>query len=63
MKGLGYASATGDLKVKFKLTGGKVVERVLSPHITDDPRFKKDDSTFEWHFQAEMGGAAVRGSR
>ena len=61
MKGLGYASATGDLKVKFKLTDGNVVERVLSPHITDDPRFKKGDSTFEWHFQAEMGGPPFGG--
>ena len=61
MKGLGYASTTGDLKVKFKLTNGSVIERVLSPHKTDDPRFKKDDSTFEWHFQAEMGGPPFGG--
>jgi len=36
MKRLGYAS-TGDLKVKFKLAAGNVVERVLSPHITETP--------------------------
>jgi hypothetical protein len=61
MKGLGYAFATGALKIRFKLTNGVVVERMLSPHRTDDPRFKKDDSTFEWHFQAEMGGAPFGG--
>jgi hypothetical protein len=61
MKGLGYAPATGELKVKFKLMNGNEVERVLTPHTTNDTRFKKDDSTFEWHFQAEMGGPPFGG--
>lgn len=61
MKGLGYASASGDLKVKFQLANGSFVERLLSPHITDDARYKKGDSTFEWHFQAEMGGPPFGG--
>jgi hypothetical protein len=61
MKGLGYTDSTGGLQIKFKLAGGKIVERLLLPHRTDDPRFKNDDSTFEWHFQAEMGGPPFGG--
>jgi hypothetical protein len=56
MKGLGYADAEGRMRVKFRLANGRVNEKILLPHRTDDPRFDKDDSSFEWHFQAEMGG-------
>jgi tetratricopeptide (TPR) repeat protein len=56
MKGLGYTDAEGRMQAKFKLADGHVVEKRLVPHASDDPRFDKDDSTFEWHFQAEMGG-------
>jgi hypothetical protein len=61
MKGLGYAESDGSLRVKVRLRTGRVVERVLAAHRTDDPRFDKDDSTFEWHFQAEMGGPPFGG--
>jgi hypothetical protein len=61
MKGLGYAQSDGSLRVKVRLKAGNLVERVLVAHRTDDPRFDKDDSTFEWHFQAEMGGPPFGG--
>jgi tetratricopeptide (TPR) repeat protein len=61
MKGLGYADAAGELKIKCRLANGKVVERTLSPHRSDDARYDKNDSTFEWHFQAEMGGPPFGG--
>ena len=61
MKGLGYADASGGLKVKFKLRDGRVVEQVLASHHSDDPRYAKNDSTLEWHFQAEMGGPPFGG--
>jgi tetratricopeptide (TPR) repeat protein len=61
MKGLGYASADGSLKIKCKLADGRIVERTLSPHRSDDARYDKDDSTFEWHFQPEMGGPPFGG--
>jgi hypothetical protein len=56
MKGLGYASADGRLSIRVKLRNGSVVERTLNPHATDDPRFDKDDSTFEWRFRREFVG-------
>ena len=61
MRGLGYATPDGALPLKVKLRDGRVVERTLTPQRTSDPRFKKDDSTFEWHFQAEMGGPPIGG--
>jgi hypothetical protein len=61
MKGLGYASADGKMRIKVELANGKAVQRTLSPHHSDDPRYEKDDSTFEWRFQAEMGGPPVGG--
>jgi tetratricopeptide (TPR) repeat protein len=61
MKGLGYAESDGGLRVTVRLRTGDVVERVLVAHRTDDPRYDKNDSTFEWHFQAEMGGPPVGG--
>ncbi len=59
MKGLGYAEPGGGLRIKVRLAGGRVVERVLAVSRTDDPRYEKDDATFEWHFQAEMGGPPI----
>jgi hypothetical protein len=38
MRGMGYASANGDLPVKFRLADGKVATRTLSAHRSDDPR-------------------------
>lgn len=54
MKGLGYADELGELKVKFKLTDGKIIERNLKPNRANNPQFKIDDSTFEWRFRSEM---------
>ncbi|HEY2322632.1 MAG TPA: hypothetical protein VGJ82_07175 [Thermoanaerobaculia bacterium] len=59
MKGLGYASADGRLVLRVKLRNGTIVERTLTPHATDDPRFDKDDSTFEWRFRREFLGSGV----
>lgn len=56
MKGLGYAAANGELKVKFKLRDGKTVEKILTPSKTDNPRFKTDDATFDWQFRPEVYG-------
>jgi hypothetical protein len=56
MKGLGYATPDGGLKIKFQLSDGKVVERSLGPRRTDDPRYKADDATFEWQFRTEVYG-------
>jgi tetratricopeptide (TPR) repeat protein len=61
MKGLGYAASDGSMRVKLKLTSGKSVQVSLNPHVADDPRFGKNDSTFEWRFQAEMGGPPIGG--
>jgi Tetratricopeptide repeat len=61
MKGLGHANAAGELKIKCRLADGRIVERTLVPHRSDDARYDKDDSTFEWHFQAEMGGPPFGG--
>jgi hypothetical protein len=56
MKGLGYASGNGQLRIRVKLRNGSIVERMLTPHLTDDPRFDKNDSTFEWRFRREFLG-------
>ncbi|MBL0076269.1 MAG: tetratricopeptide repeat protein [Rhodocyclaceae bacterium] len=61
MQGLGYAAGDGNLSVKFKLTSGAIVERVIKSSQASDPRYKKDDATFEWRFQAEMGGPPLSG--
>lgn len=56
MKGLGYTEANGDLKVKFKLRDGQIVERRLPPRKADDPRYKSQESSFEWEYRGEMFG-------
>jgi hypothetical protein len=48
MRGLGYANADGQLRVKFKLRNGSIAERTLTPQQTDD-------GTFEWRFRTEVG--------
>jgi len=61
MRGLGYSLADSSLRLKLKLVSGQVAERVIAAHHADDPRYPKDDSSFEWHFQAEMGGPPFGG--
>jgi hypothetical protein len=56
MKGLGYTAPDGRLRVKFQLHDGKVEEHRLAPRRTDDPRYKADDSTFEWQYRTEVFG-------
>jgi len=56
MKGLGFAEADGSVRVKAKLRTGAIVEKVLSPSRTDHPRYKPNDSSFEWQFRPEMFG-------
>jgi hypothetical protein len=56
MKGLGYAASDGSLNITARMEGGRVVERSLRPHRSDDPRYRKDDSTFEWRFSSEVYG-------
>jgi hypothetical protein len=61
MQGLGYADAAGRVRIKVRLVGGEVLERWLVPHVSDDPRYPPRDSSFEWRFQAEMGGPPLGG--
>lgn len=56
MKGLGYAAPNGEMKVKFRLRDGKIVERKLQPSLADNPRYKGLESRFEWQFRTEMYG-------
>jgi len=49
MTGLGYAASNGELKVKFKLRNGQVIERVLTPS-------KSESATFGWTSRTEMFG-------
>lgn len=57
MKGLGYAAPdSGSLKVKFRLRDGKTVERTLDAAKTDHPRYKPNDSSFDWQYRPEMYG-------
>jgi hypothetical protein len=59
MKGLGYAAADGRLSIRVKLRNGSIGERTLTPYPTDDPRFDKNDSTFEWRFRREFVGSGI----
>ena len=54
MTGLGYADASGALRVKLRLAGGKVVDRVLTPRRGND-----GDSTFEWVGSSEVYGPFI----
>lgn len=56
MKGLGYTDPGGQLKIKFRLRDGRVVERDLVPTRTDDPAYKGFEAAFEWQFRREMFG-------
>jgi hypothetical protein len=56
MKGLGYTAADGSLNITARLKSGRIVERSLRPQRSDDPRYRKNDSTFEWRFSSEVYG-------
>jgi hypothetical protein len=56
MRGLGYATPAGDLKIKVRLRDGRTVEREVHPRKSDDPQFEDLDSSFEWQFRGEMFG-------
>lgn len=59
MRGLGIAAADGTLEFRVKLASGTTVDRVLTPRITDDPRYEKNDSSFDWRFRREVFGTPV----
>lgn len=59
MRGLGFAAADGTLAVRMKLAGGTTVDRILTPHATDDPRYEKNDSSFDWRFRREVFGTPI----
>ncbi|HEY6618331.1 MAG TPA: hypothetical protein VIY68_02190 [Steroidobacteraceae bacterium] len=54
MKGLGYADASGALRMTLKLASGKVVERTLTPRPGND-----GDSSFEWVGSSEVYGPFI----
>jgi len=59
MRGLGFAAADGTLAVRVKLTNGTIVDRILTPHATDDPRYEKNLSSFDWRFRREVFGTPI----
>jgi hypothetical protein len=59
MRGLGFAAADGTLAIRVKLANGATVDRVLTPHATDDPRYEKNDSSFDWRFRREVFGTPI----
>ena len=59
MRGLGFAAADGSLAIRARLTNGTTVERILLPHPTNDPRYEKGDSSFDWRFRREVFGTPV----
>lgn len=59
MRGLGYAKPDGTLRVKFRLRNGRTEERVLTPHVADNPDYKGFESTFEWQFRSEVFGLPI----
>ncbi len=50
MRGLGYAAATGGLRVKLKLQNGRTADRVI-------PAMVGDSALFDWTFRPEYWGA------
>jgi hypothetical protein len=56
MKGLGYAAGDGSLKITVKLRSGRVTERYLKAHPSNDPRYRENDSTLDWRFSSEVYG-------
>jgi tetratricopeptide (TPR) repeat protein len=56
MKGLKYAAGDGSLKITARLKGGRVVERLLQAHRSNDPRYRENDSTLDWRFLSEVYG-------
>lgn len=59
MRGLGFASADGALAIRVRLASGTTVDRILTPHPNDDPRYEKNDSSFDWRFRREIFGTPI----
>jgi hypothetical protein len=56
MKGLGFTDDQGALRVRVKLSSGRIVDRVLVPRVADDTRFARADATMDWRFVSEVFG-------
>ena len=56
MRGLGYASADGSIRLRARLSSGKIVDRILKPQPLDDPRFIQADTYLEWVYPSEVYG-------
>lgn len=52
MKGLGYATSTGELKITCKLNSGQIVERMLTPGKSAVP----NNDYFQWAYRMEAFG-------
>jgi hypothetical protein len=59
MRGLGFVSADGSLRIKARLRNGKVVERTLRAAPQDDPRFTAADTMLEWVYPSEVYGLGI----
>jgi hypothetical protein len=59
MRALGYAGQDGSLPITVQLSDGRRAERNLKPHRADDPRYPKNDSTFDWRFSSEVYGPPI----
>lgn len=59
MRGLGFADASGALRIKARLRSGKIVSRSLTPAAQTEPRFTSADTMYEWTFPAEVYGLGI----
>jgi hypothetical protein len=59
MKGLGYTTSAGELRIRVRLPGGRIVERTLAARKSDAPGYGPDDASFEWRFRPEMFGPPI----
>lgn len=61
MRGLGYADASGALRIRARLRSGRVVERTLMPAAQTEARFLQADTMYEWIFPSEVYGLGIGG--
>jgi hypothetical protein len=59
MKGLGLAEPDGTLKLKLRLSSGRVVERQLASRPADAAGWEDNLGDFEWRFRHEMAGPPI----
>ena len=59
MRGLGFAGADHGLRIKARLSSGRVVERTLPAMPVNDPFYGTSDSSFDWTGRSEVYGAPV----